>query len=102
MKTIPIRTFGERDQKGAPVTSLTLLRMALDAPSREGLTMEDIRKRMRIHDAIEAVNEPAVALSLEDADFAVLMGVWRATPWATPNRALVAVDDDLNAAERGK
>lgn len=102
MKVMPIRIFQESSEPGQRVTTLTLLRMALDAPSREGLSIADIRARLRVHDAIDKAEEVGAKISLEDADFAALLNIWRATPWSIPNRHLVAVDDDLTAAVNGK
>ena len=103
MKTIQVRVFAEQTGDGQPVTSLTLFRMALDAPSRDGLTMADIRARLRVHTAIdkaEKIHGEIVSLKLEDSDFVTLAGVWRSTPWTVPSRHLVTVDDDLCAAEK--
>lgn len=93
MKTIAIRKFADG------LTTLSLLGMALNAPVREGVDVAGIRRRIRVCDAVEAAEKGgAENLALEDADFATLCEVWKATPWTIPNRHIVTVDDDLTAA----
>lgn len=60
----------------------------------QGMTLDQMRIRLRILDLVEK-EEKAAVLSLEDADYALLCGVLNTTPWQRADRFLVEILDEV-------
>lgn len=66
---------------------------------REGADIEDIKKRLRIIDALDATKDDT--LKLEDADAEYLVGKVKANKWAIVSPGIVQFHDDIVAAVKG-
>jgi hypothetical protein len=65
---------------------------------REGLSVDEMRKRLRVVDALEACDGPV--LELEDADYELLARKVREMKWIVVDRVIVDFCDDIaNAAD---
>lgn len=68
------------------------------SPAR-AISIDEMRKRVRILEAIEALKPDAVELFLEDADCDVLINAMNGFPWSGASRELLAVIDDVLGAK---
>jgi hypothetical protein len=82
--TLPPLKAGE-----PPPTYADLLRTSLDFPPQGGFTLEEMRKRGRIDNALAKV-KPGDVIKLEDADYAVAQEIIRAARWNGRSSEVVA------------
>jgi hypothetical protein len=54
------------------LSTIALIRSALDSPPQDGFTFSDFKKRARVDKAISEAGPAALSLELEDADFTAL------------------------------
>lgn len=72
MKTIELKTFpGPEGAAGAPYQQ-AMVQILGGAPAR-GLSTDELMKRVRVLEAIDALADGATELELEDADAATLL-----------------------------
>ena len=90
MKYIKLHSFN--DTKAADVYT-----MAVKFSQQGGVSIDEMRKRVRVLDAIENNKDP-VALLLEDADHATLAEALKVVPWSVSTKELLMIiDAALNA-----
>ena len=92
MKSIPMRTDGD-------LTTITVLREVCQKPGAgRGINVEEMRRRFRILEAIEKAEQDN-ELSLEDADHALLVGLYRDFQFGLVNERVLEIADDLDNAK---
>ena len=99
MKTIPLKTVTDTTP-GQPETEFDYARVMitiLTGANPQGLTIEDMRKRMRIADALEA-GQKTGECELEDADYIYLIQIIRGHRWPRAFEAAIQMEDDLKKA----
>ena len=86
---------------GEQVSTLTLLRLVCSNSPHKPLSVDDIRKRVRIIDAIDDVlpENNNGWLQLEDDDHKALVAAVNDFPWASANHTLLTIIDDVLGAE---
>ena len=95
MKTITFRP--EDADKKAP-GSRDLIRIIAETPQGQGITPDEMRKRIRILDALDA--EPvAINVELEDADWSLLCTLTKNFKFGRATREILAIVDDILNAE---
>jgi|SRR5262245_2667822 len=67
-------------------------------PPNQGITYQEMRKRDRVLDALDAAKGQSY-FDLEDADYSVLKGLLDTFQWATAKRELRKILDDLAEAK---
>jgi hypothetical protein len=85
MKLIPLRD-------GATFNSRAILAQVAGVSTQRALSVEEIRRRVRILDALDA---SADHLLLEDADHAALTEALAGFPFAVAHRELLQIIDDV-------
>jgi len=83
--------------EGGTFTSKRVLVEVLSLPP-QGCNIADMRKRMRVMDAIEAAEGDEV--TLEDADCELLKGVFHANQFRLVHKDLLAIADTLESGIR--
>lgn len=99
MKRIPLKTLGEEQQEGY-VDYAATLRNIVRAPSnpREGINFEEMKKAIRLFEALDAVQ--GEELLLEDADHVFLASRVKSFRWAYSHPNIVTfINDVLEAPE---
>lgn len=85
-------------------SAIEVLRQVAQAPSgggaKGGVTVDQMRKDIRLLDAIDAAQDDT--LQLEDADWAHLVEKLKAFPFAVSDRDLLALCDGVINAEQVK
>lgn len=89
MKTIPLREDGE-------IKSRDVIAQVAKYAGKEGINVDEMRRRIRILDALDAATGDA--LQLEDADHAVLVRALKGFPFAVAHRDLLRIVDDIEEA----
>lgn len=91
MKRITLRVEGK-------IGSKDLLLLAVTAPPVDGLTVGDIRRRVKLADIIDAIPIDAEHFDIETADWVSLKDIFETTRFTTTKRLIVQVADDLEKA----
>ena len=92
MKTIKIENKGK-------FNAVELIKTAVSVSS-SGMSLDQMRGRIRVLDAIDAMREGETRLILEDADYTALSEAINAQPWAIADRDLLAVIDNILTPEK--
>lgn len=92
MKRICLREAG--DYKTTEV-----LRQVAGASPQRAMSPDEMRKRIGILDALDAIKPGAEAFDLEDAQHALLVDALNAFPWGVANRDLLRIIDDVIEAQ---
>ncbi len=93
MKTLKNETT-EIPLNGQPMTYTDLVRNCLDQPPPEGFTFDDIRKRSRIEEALDAESDE---IKLEDADAENLKQLIEQMRWGIRHPDLLVFADAVEA-----
>jgi len=91
MKYVKLRVYSD-------VKSTDIFTMAVKfSPPNQGVSIEEMRRRVRVLDAFEANKDP-VGITLEDADHETLVQALKSVPWTVSSKeVLTIVDDALDA-----
>ena len=81
------------------LTSLTILRLVAGSSPQKALSVDDMRRRVRILDALDEVPHNGDTLVLEDEDARALGEAIESFPWASANKGLLTILDDVLQAE---
>lgn len=92
MKTIKIETRGK-------FNAIELIKTAVSV-AQSGMNLTQMRGRIRVLDALDALKEGETRLTLEDADYAALSEAINSQPWAIADRDLLAVIDNILTPEK--
>ena len=76
-----------------PVTYFALFKVALEARPAQGFTTQEMRRRIRV---LNALDENREKFDLEDADFAVLKECFKDMTWGLVSKDIVEAEDYLN------
>lgn len=68
-------------------------------PTKGGLTLREMRKRNRVLDHLEGVDDDATHVDMEDADAATLQECVEAMQWAMVSTGIIAFGDDVKNAK---
>ncbi len=99
MKAIPIREVPDTPgMLGSGFNSPGLFRVIIENPP-QGANVKNIRDRVRVLDAIDALKAGATELVLEDADYATLRAAIEAHTFGKATRELLQVIDDVMTAQ---
>lgn len=91
MKFIPFRTFSEFKTRD-------LLRIVA-TQCQNGARVDELRKRVRLLDAVEAAPDDAAGIEIEDADQELMARLMSEYPWALASRDLLTIIDDVVQAK---
>jgi len=78
------------------ITYFDLMKSVIDRQPEQGFTTEEMRKRLRVLNAI-GEKLPLESADLEDADFATLQTAWQAMRWGMVHKDIIAVEDYLSS-----
>jgi hypothetical protein len=93
MRKIPLKRFDGFDSK-------TILETIIYAPEpNKGLTVEDMRKRFKLLDAIDETNGSGEFVVLDDGQYDLLVKLMKQTQFRAMHRDLLQVLDDIEKAE---
>lgn len=81
------------------ISSLTILRLVAGSSPQKALSVEDMRRRVRILDALDEVPHNGDVLVLEDEDVTALTEAIEGFPWASANKSILNIIDDVLGAE---
>ena len=102
MKQIPIKKheLAKNDDK-EQLTTLDLVKAVVSSKSSpmEGFEISEVRKRLRILDAVDATHKESTVLELEDADFDYLAKLANSHKWPVIDRMIVEFADSLEKPE---
>ncbi|WP_339745534.1 hypothetical protein [uncultured Maricaulis sp.] len=102
MKTLPIKTVLLDPNEQASETNYgELIKTVVGRvdPSQGGIRVEDMAKRLRIIDAVNALAPDATEIQLEDADAATLVESLSSMRWAIVSHAIADFCGDMGAAK---
>lgn len=88
MKTVVLREL-------PTVKSIDLIKTVLERPGVTGLSVSDIRKRIRVLDVIEKLEPGAAKLDLEDGDHDTLRAAVLGFSYGGASKDLLTVIDDI-------
>jgi hypothetical protein len=97
MKTIKLRP--EIVSGNERISSAGVLRLVAANSPQKALSVDEMRRRVRILDALDNLPNDAESMHLEDEDVKTLIAAIDAFPWASANRHLLAIIDDVIKAE---
>jgi len=95
MKKVTLRKQADKEDRDG--IRKILVQVMSNSPNR-ALPVDEMRKRVHVIDAIEAMGEDD-HFHLEDSDYQVLKDGLLNFPWSQANRTLVGMIDDVEAAE---
>jgi len=81
MKTIEIKKLNDKE------TTLDLIKLSLNYPTKEGFYLKEMKLRLRVDKAIEKIKDNK--LELEDSDFETLKKCINSMRWASRNKELI-------------
>jgi hypothetical protein len=73
---------------------------AVSPPPDRGITIQDMRSRMRVLDAIDKAGSGDI--EFEDADFAVAKRLFEGFGWISPHKDLIDLADHLDELAKTK
>lgn len=98
MKTIKLKSVKLAPDAPQDTSYADLIRAVLACPPDHGFQLEEMRKRSRVLDALEATRKDATDLHLEDADHDTLVRCVEAMRWGIFSPAIIAFADDIKGA----
>lgn len=100
MKSIPLIPDFELDLGGrkVPMTAKALINQCLDNTPEGGFTVSVMRERQRVADAVDALEDEAEVLDLEDQDAQALLSCVRSMKWAIRHKGFIDFVDAVEGA----
>ena len=92
MKEIILKILDE-ESKVNKLSYKEIILTILKTPTKDGLTIEDIRQSVKIIEKIEPAKE---AVQFEDAEYNYLKKKINAFKWAIPHKNIITFIDDYN------
>lgn len=93
MKVVPLQDRGN-------FKAVDVIRQIVKAPGREGINYDEMNKRCRVLDALDAAEKNSkTVLELEDADYQTLAGTLKGFQFAVADRDLLAILDEIKNAK---
>lgn len=86
MKTVENKTTKIKVSEDKYLTYADLLSIVIDKPIREGITLDEMRRDLRILDVIKQETE---TLSFEDKDFEIVKEAVKSSKWAIRHEDLL-------------
>ena len=80
-------------EKDINLSYFDILKLAVENPGQSGLTIKDMRSRIRVLDILESKD----VADIEDADFETLKFCWNQMSWRICSKDIIAIDDYLNS-----
>lgn len=78
------------------ISSVDLLKQAVNSPSKNGYSISEMKQRLRLLDIIEkADNEKSETIEFEDADFKTVSDLVRDTKWTVLSKAVIKFSDEF-------
>jgi hypothetical protein len=96
MKKIENRTMEPAVEGGKGATYAEMCRTAINNVPRDGFTVDEMRKRLKIMDALDAAKDKA-EIDIEDADLATLKHCVSEVRWIRLDKAILAFVDYIQA-----
>lgn len=93
MKKIKLRKSSEQ------VESIGILRLVATNSPNKPLGVDEMRRRVRVLDALDALEPDAEYLTLEDEDIKILCAAVETFPWSTASKELLEIIEDILHAE---
>ena len=81
------------------LASADILRMVAGSSPTRAITIDEMRRRCRILDALDTLTHDVDSIILEDEDAKVLVAALESFPWSAANRSLLTIIDDVLQAE---
>ena len=104
MKTIKLRpASSDRPEELASLPILKLImKQPIGGPGQGSISVDQMRKDIRVLDCLDATPADAVSIELEDDDCATLQEKVRRFPFAMSDRRILDVCDDMANATKTK
>lgn len=99
MKTIPNKQFDGDNSVAAMAKHCT--RTAPESNSQGGISVDIMRKRIRVIDAIELAEKNKASIQLEDADYDELKQCVKDSRWGAVDKMIIEFHDIIMNAEKG-
>jgi hypothetical protein len=112
MKTIELKVAKEFIQgRDTFLTTYDLLKSAINNPSQQGFSVDEMMKRLRLLDKVDeqkalfdikpedfndSMLERTVTLELEDSDFAKLKELFKEMKWGVVSKTIVELSKELD------
>lgn len=112
MKSIELKVTKEFIQgRDTFLTTYDLLKSAINNPSQNGFTVDEMMQRLRLLDKVEAhkgffeiksedfndsMLERTATLELEDSDFSKLKELYKEMKWGVVSKTIVELSKELN------
>ena len=84
-----------------PATYADLCLICIRTPKKEGFSVEEMRKRFRIIDALEGASKVAT-INLEDQDAAFLKEVMAEFKWSNMHKDIIELTDHVSDLKNSK
>lgn len=81
------------------ISTATILRLIVGSSPHKSLTVDEIRRRVHILDALDACAPQASYVLLEDDEHKVLAAAIEGFPWSAASKGLLTIIDDVLQAE---
>lgn len=94
-KTTSISNGDEVNKKF--LTSGDLLKIIINTVPQGGLTVEEMKKRLRLIESLDKANETTSSISLEDADFDLLKTQTIDYKWGALHKDIIDLVDSINS-----
>lgn len=100
MITIKLKSgFVKAQGQEVQVTTKKLLLLAIEDVGVKGLTLKELRKRQKLADKIEAVQDDATSLILEDNEFEDVRRIIKDTSFTCTGKFMIEFAEDLKVFE---
>lgn len=101
MKRIPIKNLTDPNLNGAVFKTVDLIKqvISVSAPNK-GIDFEAMRGRLRVLEAVDALEADAEVLPIEDADHSVLAEAVKGFQFRFVSKALYEILDDIVNAKK--
>jgi hypothetical protein len=73
---------------------LNIMRACINEPARDGLSVDEMRKRIRV---LDKLTDGIVELELEDDDFNTLKDIVNKKRWPMPHKNIIEFVDYINS-----
>jgi hypothetical protein len=94
---IPIKVHEKmKADKDRNLSTLDLIKSVLEQRPPDGFTVDEMRKRIKILDKIEASGEGSTVIEFDDQEFALISQLTKTFKWGLLDKFIIEFADSLN------